>query len=244
MVDRESSGILRRLVTQWNEITAELPRLHAAAEVKPADGYAIFQPAAAPGADIALFEIRPVVFNVPERGSHHESNELFVVVRGRLSFQRQDFADTGRLVTHDFGTQVAYFRRKKDSLTHVYGAHFDFALDELGHPLFHAQMSSFADLSPCITEHYGYGGPVDDAVGRVLRSVRLPTAQLDAFSFFVQICADHLIYNKSGPEEKAAFNSLVEKSKFCRGAAGQVPRMSTEDARLCYRSPHWYPAIV
>jgi hypothetical protein len=244
MVDRESGGILRRLVDQWNDVTAELPRLHPAAEVKPVDGYAIFQTATSESPDVASFEIRPVVFNFPERGSHRENDELFVVVKGRLSFGRQELMETGRLVVHDFGTQVGYFRRKNHALTHVYGAHYDFALDEVGHPVFHAQMSSFLELSACIVEQYGYDGEAHDSVAGVLRSVRVPTAQLDAFSLFVQICADHLIFSKSGPEEKAAFNSLVAKSMFCQGAAGRVARLSTDEARVCYRAPRWYPAIA
>jgi hypothetical protein len=244
MVNRETSGILQRLVAQWSNVTAELPRLHPAAEVKPVDGYAIFQPLLADDVDVAPFEIRPVVFNFPERASHRANDELFVVVKGQLSFRRQELIQSGRLVVHDFGTQVGYFRRKHEELTHVYGAHYDFALDEVGHPVFHAQMSTFAELSTSITEQYGYDGPIQDSVMGILRTVRLPTAQLDAFSLFVQICADHLIFSKSGPEEKAAFNSLVEKSMFCQGAAGRVPRLSTDEARVCYRAPRWYPAIA
>jgi hypothetical protein len=244
VVDRESGGILRTLVRQWNEVTAELPRLRPSAEVKPTDGHAIFRVTSNPGSPVVAFDIRPVVFSLPERGYHHESKELFVVVKGDLSFVRQEFTDSGKLTTHKFGTQVAYFRRGNEVLTHVYGAHYDFALNELGHPVFHAQMRSFAELSSHVVEQYGYDGEVEDLVKGLLRTVRIPTAQLDAFSLFVQICADHLLYDKSGPEAKAAFNSLLEKSKFCQGAAGQLPRLATEEARSCYRARHWYPAIA
>jgi hypothetical protein len=212
--------------------------------VKPTDGHAIFHVRSAVGSPVVAFEIRPVVFSLPERGYHHESRELFVVVKGDLSFSRQDFVDTGKLVTKTFGTQVAYFRRASHALIHVYGAHYDFAVDELGHPAFHAQMRSFQELSSHVLAQYGYDGEVDDLVKGVLKTVRTPTAQLDAFSLFVQICADHLLYDQSGPEAKAAFNSLLEKSKFCQGAAGQLPRLATEEARHCYRARHWYPAIA
>jgi hypothetical protein len=245
MVDRESAMITRTVTRQWSEVIAELGRLRPSAEAKPTDGYSIFRTTNAVGADVVALEIRPVVFNVPERGYHREANELFIVVKGDMSFRRQEFIDTGELVTHSFGTQVGYFRRKDEGFSHVYGAHYDFALSDLGHPVFHAQLRSFVELAAHIHEYYGYAtDEVTDLVSGLLRTVRIPTAQLDAFSLFLQICADHLLSEKSGPEEKRAFNSLLQKSRFCRGAAGQLPRLATEEARACYRARHWYPAIA
>jgi hypothetical protein len=78
----------------------------------------------------------------------------------------------------------------------------------------------------------------------MLRNVRVPTAQMDVFSLFVELCADHLLYEQSGPEEREAFNSLLHRSAFCRGAALRLPQLATEEARACYRARHWYPAIA
>jgi hypothetical protein len=235
--------MLRRLVAQWEEVKAELPRLNSAAEVRPADGYAVFQPLVGGPAEVVPFELRPVVFNFPEK-AQHPRNDLFVVVQGRLAFRRVEFAEKGLLVTHTFSTEVGYFRRTKDALSHVYGAHYDFAGDEVGHPAFHAQMKSFSDLSSCVNKQYGCGKPVTDCVEGLLKTVRLPVAQMDVFSLFVQLCADHLLYKDSGPEEKAAFNALLEKARFCQGAAFQMPRLGTDEARICYRARHWYPTIA
>jgi hypothetical protein len=243
MVDRESNGILRRLVTQWGHMQAELTRLQSTAEVRPENGYDVFQFWETGSTTVATFELLPVVFNLPERGDDH-NNDLFVVVKGRLSFDRKEYSERDILATHDFGTQVAYFRRTSAGLNHVYGAHYDFALDEIGHPVFHGQMKSYLDLADHVKTQYSVQGDVTDLVNGLLRNVRVPTAQMDVFSLFIELSADHLLYEKSGPEEKDAFNSLLNRSVFCQGAAFQLPRLGTEEARTCYRARHWYPAIV
>ncbi len=243
MVDRESNGILKRLVSQWDHLKAEIERLQSAAEVRPGDGYQVFQPVDSEAEGVAAFEIQPSVFNLPER-ANDVSMDLFVVVEGRISFRRREFAEENVLATHSFATKVAYFRHRSTSLVHVYGAHYDFSLDELGHPVFHAEMRGYPELAEYVKECYGVGNAVDDRVTGLLKNVRVPTAQMDVFSVFVQLCADHLLYTDSGPEEKAAFNSLLQRSAFCKGAAYQMPHLQTEEARTCYRSRHWYTAIA
>jgi hypothetical protein len=123
----------------------------------------------------------------------------------------------------------------------VFGAHYDFALNEIGHPVFQGQMRSFAEFGAHIREHYGINDPVEDVVRGVLNRVRVPTAQMDVFSLVIQICADHLLYKEAGPEETDAFKALLRKSKFCKGAGFQVPSLTSDDARTCYRARHWYP---
>ena len=206
------------------------------------DGFTLFRPSESAGTEAVRFELRPVVFNLPERGDHREC-DLFVVVRGRLSFRREDFRDRKALLTHDFGSEVGYFRRAGDSLTHVYGAHYDLATNELGHPAFHAQLGSFADFADHVREQFGVSGQVVDPMKGLIRTVRVPAAQMDVFSLFVQICADHLLSKKSNLEEKKAFNALLEKGAFWKGAAFQMVRLGTEEARDCYRARHWYPRM-
>ena len=218
MVDRETSGILKRLVSEWNHLKVEMERLRSTAAVQPGDGYRVFQAVDSHSADVASFTLSRVVFNVPERANDRGS-DLFVVVEGRLSFKRKDFAERDTLATHEFATRVAYFKRTPVALTHVFGAHYDFALNELAHPVFHGQMRSYPEFAEAVKASYSIDHDVVDCVGGLLRNVRVPTAQMDVFSFFIQLCADHLLYSKSGPEEKAAFNSLLARSAFCKGAA-------------------------
>ncbi len=243
MVDRESIGMLKRLIEQWDHFLQQLERLRPAADVKPRDGRAVFQPADSALPGVVAFTFCPIAFNVPERADA-PNLDLFVVVQGRISFDRTEYVDRKTLATHDFGTKVAYFRRTATALNHVFGAHYDFALSELGHPAFHGQMRSYQELAEIVEEQYAVDLPLVDSVHGLLRNVRVPTAQMDVFSFFIQLCADHLLWNKSSGEEKTAFNSLLEKGEFCRGAALHLPRLQSPEAYSCYRSRHWYPEIA
>jgi hypothetical protein len=241
MVDRDTAGIQRRLTEQWNALRAELHRLHQIAEVRP-DDVDVFQSLDESTDDAAFVELRPVVFNLPERATHTDNN-LYIVVQGRLSFDRRKFREERRLLTHRFATEAAYFRRSIDSLTHVFGAHFDFSADEVGHPVFHVQFKSFAELGEHVRQQYRVDLPITDAVKGVLKTVRIPTAQMDVFSLFVQICADHLLHKDSNEEEIEAFDTLLAKSRFCQGAGFQFARLGSDEARVCYRARHWYPSL-
>jgi hypothetical protein len=241
-MDSDGNGILRRLVSNWDHLKAQFERLHSAAGIRPVDGYALFRQVEAASPALVRFEVSPVVFNLPERATHVNA-DLFVVVKGKLSFERKQFVEEDILATHDFGTEVAYFRRSSKSLDHVFGAHYDFSLEEVGHPAFHGQIRSYLELSDTVKSRYNVDQTAVDYVRGLLRTVRVPTAQMDVFSLFMQLGADHLLYRKSGPEERAAFNSLLQRGAFCQGAAFRVPGLETEQARTCYRARHWYAAI-
>lgn len=241
-MDRVATLILQRLVGEWDEVSTALARLNAVAEVRPSDGWSVFHPVAGPVTDIVGFNFGPAVFNVPERATH-VSADLFVVVDGRLAFRRDLFNREDILATDSFSTRAAYFRRNGNHSDHIYGAHYDFALDECGHPVFHCQMRSFAEMWGAVNKNYGIGGDADDRVKGILQTVRVPTAQMDVFSFFLQLCADHLLFRNSGRDERAAFNLLLEKSSFIRGAGYQASRLASGAAGSCYRACHWYPVL-
>ncbi|WP_144023053.1 hypothetical protein [Burkholderia sp. AU15512] len=239
----KASIVRRRLIAQWGEVVAALNKFNAAAEVRPENGDSVFSEDPDAGDGIIAFDLKPVVFNLPERADNY-STDLFIVVGGRLSV-RQDSVDKDvALLTHDFSTRAAYFRRTKKALIHVYGAHYDFALNELGHPTFHMQLRSFADLASLVRERYVVPDDFQDNVDGMLRNVRLPCAQMDFFSFFSQLCADHLIFKDSEKEVRAAFNQLITKSSFLRGAGARSERLVDEAAHGCYRSSHWYPLVA
>jgi len=239
-MDRVSNKILQHLVLQWENVKTSLSRMHAATEVKPHDGYAIFKEEPHQPDGVIAFGLAPVVFRLPERANHvHPS--LFVVVQGRLCFDRVSYEAGELLRTLGFSTQAGYFRLN-NNLKHVYGAHFDFSRNDLGHPVFHAQMKSFKELARHAIEFYSLENTEpDDCIAGILKSVRLPCAQMDMFSLFLQIFADHLLYQGSGEEEKIAFGELLKKSCFLQGAGFQFERLGTPQARECYRALHWYP---
>jgi hypothetical protein len=242
-MDREANLILQRLVSQWDEVNTALARLRAAATVRPGGGWNVFRAPTGPPSNVIGFDFGSVVFNVPERATH-VSADLFIVVDGHIAFRRDLFNSEDVLATDNFSTRAAYFRKKEtQQAEHIYGAHYDFALDELGHPVFHSQMKSFAEMWTAVNEHYGIDGDAVDRVAGILQTVRVPTAQMDFFSFCLQLCADHLLFANSGSEERAAFNLLLDKSSFIQGAGYQAARLATEAARVCYRARHWYPVL-
>lgn len=244
MLDRESNSIQRELVKEWRNFQAEMARLHSAAEVRPDDGNEVFRVVDSPMPELVAVELEPAVFNLPERGDD-STTDLFVVIRGRMSFMRQGATKIRPLHMHDFGTEIGYFRRKSAGLVHVYGAHYDIAVNEVGHPVFHAQMRSFTDFSTHIRKQYTITGEDNlDHVKGILKTVRLPTAQMDIFATIVQLMADHLLYSGSGGEERKAFNDVLVKSNFCKGAGHRSPQLSSHEARGCNRAHHWYPQIV
>jgi hypothetical protein len=243
-MDRDAPVMRQHLVRQWEEANGTLERLAQGASARPTDAWTIIKIAAAASVlDVVRFEMSPVVFNVPER-ANHSSSELFVVAEGWLELRREEFRQSQTLVTHAFVTQAGYFRWSGNSLDHVYGAHYDVAVDQLGHPTFHSQMRSFEELGRHIATHYSIDSPINNHIKGVLRNVRLPTAQMDFFSFVLQVFADHLLIDGSTQEERAAFNALLAKNELLKGAAKRSGRLTAEIARSCYRALHWYPVVT
>ncbi len=238
--DRIANQIQRALIRHWEEFDADVSRLSTMASILPKDGYAVFQYVNSEG-NSANFELNPIVANFPERATEVVSN-LFVVVKGRLSIDRAHFEVEGKLRTLSFATQAAYFRMKGNVLSHVYGAHYDFAANESGHPVFHGQMRSLLEFSEVIKIQYGFEGvDLKDVVSGILKTVRLPSAQMDVFSFLLQLVADHLLSVDSSDDDKTRFRELLERCKFIQGLGSQIARLQVAPANLCYRAVHWYP---
>lgn len=241
-MDLTEKRALQELASNWAEVVTALEKLNPTAMVKPVTPDDIFRPMERTGDDSSLrFGIAPVVFKLPERSSGRAKNDLFVVVEGRLSLDRAQFHAEKKLVTTGFDSRAAYFRLQNDHLQHVYGTHYELEVDRCGHPFFHGQMRSFAELWERVAHFYQVPSQVVDQLQGVLRTVRVPIAQMDVFSVYLQLCADHLIGETSGPEERRAFEVLKNRMEFLQGAGLRSPLLSTDAARLCYRSWRWYP---
>ena len=243
MVNSENFSILKRLVEQWNAVRSEIRRMHQGVQIRPDDINSLLRPIDGTDPNVAYFQLHPVVFNLPERATYADT-DLFVVIEGLLSYRRPEFREDKRLLTDSFATHAAYFRRTRDALLHVFGVHYDYSRDDIGHPAFHGQMKSFVDFGELVKQEYRLDLQVQDSIKGVLNRVRVPTAQMDVFSVFLQMCADHLLHNGSSTDEVSAFSALLAKSHFCIGAAFQLPRLGTDEARTCYRARHWYPATT
>lgn len=230
--------IKRQLDTAWAGIVAALAKMSQGSAVRPASGSEVFRYNEVAGNGLEV-TITPAVFNLPERANNSTTN-LFVVIEGRITFADSPTGD-GRATTGTFSTRVGYFRTKRESVQHVYGAHYDFEESQPGHPVFHAQIASQVHLWESTSSSNALSiGPDDDLVTAILRNVRVPTAQMDVFSVIIQVCADHLIASSSPDEVRRAFEDLRASCDFFSGAAARLPYLNSEPAISCYRSNHWY----
>lgn len=210
----------------------------AASDIRPADLSGVFH-AVEGVAGHPKFEVGPLVFSVPERPSSGTAN-LYIVLSGWIIFAPARNGDD-RSTTWEFGTEVGYFKMKDDRLVHVYGAHYDMDETLIGHPVFHAHVSSQAKLAGAIDKEFHLAFEAEnDLMASLLRNVRTPTAQMDIFSVITQIGADHLVSDTSGAEVKEAFHLLREACDFFVGAAGRISYLNCDEAAKCYRATHWY----
>ncbi|WP_456827955.1 hypothetical protein [Bradyrhizobium sp. USDA 4518] len=221
----------------WNAIRAALRKMLPACDARPIAGSDIFK--CVEGAENQVkFEIKPVVFKVPERATSRDAN-LFVAISGWLSFEGPNYRE--RLKTKAFNTEIGYFRLKDAKLEHVYGAHYDIDETQPGHPVFHAQVSPQMGMLEHVKEQFRKDSEVkEDRVQFLLRNVRTPSAQMDVFSVIAQICADHLMHRDSGVEVRQAFAKMRSECDFFIGAAYRMAYLNANVAPTCYRSTHWY----
>jgi hypothetical protein len=233
--NREVWTIQNDFHVAWQKIRASLTQMHPSTSIQPGNAPDIFRPDSASGDP--KFNIGPIIFNVPERAKDNGA-KLYVVVEGWITFG-PPLAVGEKRTTLQFGTQVGYFRQKNSQLIHVYGIHYD--MDEVlpGHPVFHAQMSTQAKLVPIVERFTRLKfDPNNDSLRGLLRNVRTPTAQMDAFSVITQIGADHLVSESSGAEVIEAFKKLRAACDFFLGAGANISYLNSLPATHCYRSTH------
>jgi hypothetical protein len=229
--------VQRQMNQAWNAVRAALPKMLPASDARPIAGSDIFK--CVEGlADQVKFEVKPIVFKVPERATNRDAN-LFVAIKGWLSFEGPDYRQ--RLQTKAFSTEIGYFRLKDGKTEHVYGAHYDIDEGAPGHPVFHSQVSPQMDLLEHVKEQFRKESESkEDRVRFLLRNVRTPSAQMDIFSVIAQVCADHLMHEKSGLEVRQAFAKMRSECDFFIGAAYRMAFLNANTAPTCYRSTHWY----
>ena len=230
-VDRAQT-VRRLLNTKWNSIRGAVTRMNPSVDVEPSTGNEVFT--VTPNEHIRV-DVSPIRFYLPERAKRAAPN-LHVVIDGWIEFD----GTVDALRTTQFGTRVAYVRAKPSRFEHVYGTHYDQSKDDLGHPVFHAQISSMKDLTSKIPGCES--SALDDKVVPILSNVRTPTPQMDVFSAIEQVCADHLLWEKSQDDVRDAFEELREHCAFFDGSGhlmGFAPAMAG-----CCRSTHWYKSRV
>ena len=241
MSDRFGIKAHQKLITEWNVLAELMREASPGVDIKPDDSVRVFQTRKPPHAGLAVFDIGPLVFRVPEQ-ANRPTKFIYVVVKGRLAVEQDKDGSPDSYLTDSFSTESGYFREKNNRLVHVYGAHYDFAPNETGHPAFHVQVKNFQKFSQHVVDLYSLNlAEVGDGLGNVIKNVRVPTAQMDVFSLFLQIFADHLVSSGSEQKIRDDFRLLRDRSGWLRGAASRANELASEDAGSCFRSRHWYP---
>jgi hypothetical protein len=231
--------IHRELRDYWREFQAVLTQLRSTARIIPNNEWEVFT-TPVNHAGVVEFTMNPVVFRVPLK-ANATSDDLIIVARGVLEIDETRFLTDRALCTKRFATQVAYFRLNDDLLTHFFGVHYDYADNHIGHPVFHAQIGSQFNLAPYAGRAVSQTVREVDGMAWTLQNIRIPIAQMDCFSLFLQIVADHLLWERSEEEHKVAFARLVQISNL-QGAGYLCGRMREPGVAACMRSRHWYPS--
>ena len=232
------SRALNKFNHAWTNNIVNLRRMDHASNVRPQAPDQIFT-ADEPAPDGTLkIHCGPAALKLAEKAGSNSS--IFVGVEGSISINETGQADVPFFTT-DFETRVAYFRLKGAEVAHVYGVHYDMDITGAGHPVFHSQFGSMTQLYESVCEHLRVDGHLKDCAGHILRNVRTPTAQMDFFSVFTQLCADHLM-QASHPTGQVtrAFKKIRTACDFMLGAAYKIPELNSETAARSYRSVHWY----
>lgn len=145
--------IRRVLMNQWDAVRECIERLNNSATVSPTDAWKLFQVGHS-DADVVTFAIGSTLLIFPERANDMLS-EMHIVVRGQLTIDKKHFEVEDQIRTIAFKSEAGYFRLKRDgNLQHVFGAHYDLAEDEVGHPAFHVQLKSFLDRNCTLLDFF------------------------------------------------------------------------------------------
>ena len=226
---RRAQTVRRQLNTKWDSIRGTVARMNPAVAIETPTDNELFK--VTTNKHIRV-DVSPIRFYVPERAARYAPN-LHVVIDGWIEFD----GTANELRTTQFSTRVAYVRAKQGRFEHVYGSHYDQSKDDLGHPVFHSQISSMKDLTTRIP---GCDSDLlDDKVAPILSNVRTPTPQMDVFSAVEQVCADHLLWKGSKDEVRRAFKELRKHCAFFTGSGHLMNRFTPAMADCC-RSTHWY----
>lgn len=231
---------LKQFHLAWTNKVQAMNRMSQATRVKPFSPEQVFTSAEHTCEETVKVNCGPAVFHLCERAGGMPN--IYVVVEGTICLKESDSADT-TLRTTDFATRVGYFRPIHNRLEHVYGVHYEMDERGDGHPVFHSQMGPLQDFAGAIRKHFRLELEDDDYVGKMLRNVRIPTAQMDFFSVLTQLCADHLMglnLSNRDPQITQAFGRVRSACSFMLGAGHRFDHLSIGNAMECYRSWRWY----
>jgi hypothetical protein len=180
---------------------------------------------------------------LPKRPGSSKASTENVFITAKLSGS----VISGKPYLTNYGTEIGYFRQTKASeplsdLLPITGFHYDFDCNgtKFNHPVFHAQPKMTAgdryiELRPAIT-HREYP-QVNE-----IRTIRIPTPQMDIFSAIVMILADHVIEPADPGRYFGDFLEDFEKN-MVRFSLDKIQNLVTKP--FFEANPHriecWYP---
>lgn len=238
---RGNQAVLGALVSHWENLWVQLKRVNGGVQIQPKSAYEFCKiDHGRSTRQVTAFTIGPLVINLPQRGNQPNC-DLFVVVEGAMKFDLAEFQSSERLRNIEFMTEVGYFLSGGSSLQHVHGLHCDFDTARAAHPVFHAQLKSYAvSFGGHLKDQFGLEQRIENHVHVLIPNIRLPIAHLDFFSLIVQLTADHLIWQNSSAEELASFKEILKLEREIVGTSESVPWISKGAAIPCHRAIHWY----
>ena len=232
--------VKKEVTGAWTELRARMQTISSISLVRPVEPEEVFTFTHDKDYGKIIATVRPVTFNVPYR-ANAATAKIFVAIDGWIEFSDDD--TSGSLRSLRFQTNVGYFRDGgPNTLQYLCGIHYDYdSYDAIGHPVYHCQFGPqvrfFDEVNACF--HRAFSEPSDD-LKAIPRQIRIPTAQMDPFSVFLQVCSDHLISEGSDANKLAAYASLLKTCGFFTCSSNGIAQLGAAFAESNLRSHHWY----
>ena len=233
--------VKKEVTGAWTELRARMQTISSVAFVQPVEPEEVFTFKHDRDYGKITATVRPVTFNVPYKANSAKAT-IFVVIDGWIEFS--DTESSGPLRSLRFGTNVEYFRDGGlRNLLYLLGIHYDYdSYNAVGHPVYHCQIASqvkfYEEINACF--HRAFVEPRYD-LAAVPQQIRIPTAQMDPFSVFLQVCSDHLVNEASDGNKLTAYASLLQSCAFFTCSSSRIAQLGAALAASSLRSHHWYP---
>jgi hypothetical protein len=180
---------------------------------------------------------------LPQRPGSRKFASENIFITARLS----GLVKAGQLHLTQYGTEIGYFRQTNASeplldLLPITGYHYDFDCDgkKFNHPVFHAQPKltagdRYIGLKTNIT-HQKYPDQSE------IRTIRIPTPQMDIFSAIVMVLADHVALPDDPNRRFGNFIESFEEKMIKFDLDGIEKLVSTPFFQANPHAVHcWYP---
>ena len=229
----------RSLREAWQRVYGSLRKINQDVLLKPTSPSDVIRLLDS-SRDQAKFVLGPIVLFLPYKLSARSNEKVYAVIEGSLTLERSDREEFPR--TSHYATHIAYFKPQDNKLIHVFGAHYDFD-PRIAHPVFHVQISSHAKYAESVAQKiHSIVGLADDGdkVRGLMGNIRVPTAQMDFFAVFLQVCSDHLVNEKSTSEDRSHYKQIRELSWPFLSYGPSHTGLCESNKNRCFRSQYWY----